>query len=233
MQCPNCGHENTQTSRFCARCGFDVNAPAEPVAANPDPWGPPAGTSAPIPAPADPGPAAPASPWGQPPGPSAPAPSAPAAGPPGDAAGSTPLPPYRPPDPNPYAPPAPYVPPPPGQYAPPGSPPGPGGYPPPGGYPQQGGYPPAYPGAGYYGPTTNGLAVAALVLGLVGWTFCGIGSVLAVIFGFVSQSQITASQGRQTGAGMAKAGIILGFVGIGLVVLWFTLALAAGDGSSG
>jgi hypothetical protein len=70
-------------------------------------------------------------------------------------------------------------------------------------------------------------------LGLVGWMFCGVGSVLAVIFGFISQNQITAAQGRQTGAGMAKAGIILGFVGIGLVVLWVTLAVASGDGSSG
>ncbi|HVJ98861.1 MAG TPA: DUF4190 domain-containing protein, partial [Acidimicrobiia bacterium] len=122
---------------------------------------------------------------------------------------------------------APYVPPPPGQYSPP---PGPGGYPPPG-YPQQSGYPQpgypsAYPGPGYYGPTTNGMAVAALVLGLVGWLFCGLGSVLAIIFGFVSQSQIKAAQGRQSGAGMAKAGIILGFVGIALTILYWVLVIA-------
>jgi hypothetical protein len=162
-----------------------------------------------------PAPPAPAPAWGQPPPPTG-SPSA-APPPPGP-----PLPPYQPPDSNPFAPPAPYVPPPPGQYAPPGqAPPGPGGY----GAPS--GYPPAY-----YGPSTNGLAVASLVLGLVGWMFCGVGSVLAVIFGFVSQSQIAASQGRQSGAGMAKAGIVLGFVGIGLFVLWFTLVLALGDSSS-
>jgi hypothetical protein len=70
------------------------------------------------------------------------------------------------------------------------------------------------------------MAVAALVLGLVGWLFCGLGSVLAIIFGFVSQSQIKAAQGRQSGAGMAKAGIILGFVGIALTILYWVLVIA-------
>ena len=56
--------------------------------------------------------------------------------------------------------------------------------------------------------STNGLSIASLVLGIV-W-FLGIGSVLAVIFGFVARRQIRASGGRQTGEGMALAGIILG-----------------------
>ncbi len=70
------------------------------------------------------------------------------------------------------------------------------------------------------------------MLGLVGWMFCGLGSVLAVIFGFISQSQIKASQGRQQGGGMAMAGIILGFVGIAFLVLFFILG-SVSDTSSG
>ena len=68
---------------------------------------------------------------------------------------------------------------------------------------------------------TNGLAVASLVLGIV-WVF-GIGSILAVIFGFVARRQIRQSGGRQSGGGMALAGIILGFVGVLGLILWIAL----------
>jgi hypothetical protein len=68
---------------------------------------------------------------------------------------------------------------------------------------------------------TNGLAVASLVLGIV-WVF-GLGSILAVIFGFVARRQIRESGGRQSGEGMALAGIILGFVGVLGLILWIAL----------
>lgn len=67
-------------------------------------------------------------------------------------------------------------------------------------------------------PSTNGFAIASLVLGIV-WVF-GVGAILAVIFGFVARKQISESGGRQGGSGMALAGIILGFVGIAGVILW-------------
>jgi hypothetical protein len=57
---------------------------------------------------------------------------------------------------------------------------------------------------------TNGLAIAGFVLALV-WV-CGIGSILGIVFGFVALSQIKSS--RQTGRGLAIAGIVLGFLGI-------------------
>jgi len=63
---------------------------------------------------------------------------------------------------------------------------------------------------------TNGFAVASLVLGIV-WLY-GIGSVLALIFGFVGKSDIDRSGGQQSGRGFAIAGIVLGFVGIALAV---------------
>lgn len=60
---------------------------------------------------------------------------------------------------------------------------------------------------------TNGFAIAALVCGLVG----GVGSVLALVFGFTARRQIAAT--GESGKGMALAGIILGFVGILILLL--------------
>jgi hypothetical protein len=62
---------------------------------------------------------------------------------------------------------------------------------------------------------TNGLAVASLVLGIL--TLCGIGSVLAIVFGFSAISQMNKDP-RQHGRGMAIAGVILGFVGVALIL---------------
>jgi hypothetical protein len=203
MVCPNCGYDNSKGNRFCVRCGVDISVapPPEPSSFASDP------ASTPTPPPPAPGfEPAPPSAWGAPP-----------PAPPGSwsASGPTPPPGMPPPSapPNPFAPPAPYAAP--GAYAPPGAY---GQYPPP--------YPPAYPPPyGYgYGPTsTNGLAIASLVLGLLGWAVCGLGSVIAVVLGFVARSQIRSSNGRQGGDGLARAGIVLGFVGIGLVILWFVL----------
>jgi hypothetical protein len=83
--------------------------------------------------------------------------------------------------------------------------------------------PPGYGQPPPVGQTTNGLAIASLVLGIV-WVF-GISSILAVIFGFVARKQIRQSGGRQGGGGMAIAGIVLGFVGIVGLVLWIILAI--------
>jgi len=208
VQCPNCGYDNKAHNRFCARCGIDLKAAAAPPAAAPPPWGvePPGSGSAsatawnaPPPPPPPQAPPQPASPWGAPPPP------------PGAWAPPPPAPPPPPSAPNPFAPPpGPYGPPP-GPY---GPPPGPYG-PPPGPYGQWAPYPPP----GYRPASTNGFAIAALILGLVGWVPWGIGSLLAVVFGFVGRNQIRTSQGRQGGEGLAIAGIVLGFIGIALGML--------------
>ena len=52
-----------------------------------------------------------------------------------------------------------------------------------------------------------------MVLGIV-WVYW-VGSILALIFGYVAKGQIAASAGRQGGGGMAMAGIVLGWVGVG------------------
>jgi len=64
---------------------------------------------------------------------------------------------------------------------------------------------------------TNGLAVAALVLGVC---FCfAFTGILAVVFGNLALGQIDRSQGAQKGRGLAIAGIVLGWIGIALLAI--------------
>ncbi|WP_329518975.1 DUF4190 domain-containing protein [Spirillospora sp. NBC_01491] len=84
-----------------------------------------------------------------------------------------------------------------------------------------------YYGGGPTAPATNGMATASMVLGLVGIFFCGFTSILAIIFGHVSHKQIKRT--GEGGAGMATAGLILGYiVTVGWVIVWiFYLGLWA------
>jgi hypothetical protein len=72
-------------------------------------------------------------------------------------------------------------------------------------------------------PKTNGLAVASLVLGIL-WIYW-IGSILALIFGYNAKGQIDRSNGMQSGRGLAVAGIVLGWVGVGTLALVLIVAL--------
>jgi hypothetical protein len=85
------------------------------------------------------------------------------------------------------------------------------------------------PGMGQPAVKTNGLAIASLVLGLI-WIY-GLGSILALVFGYSAKGQIDHSGGRQSGRGMAVAGIVLGWIGVGLIVLVFIAAAAGSSGS--
>jgi len=67
---------------------------------------------------------------------------------------------------------------------------------------------------------TNGMAVTALVSGILGFTMCpGIGSVVALVTGYIARGQIERSGGTEGGHGMAIAGIVMGWIGVALVVL--------------
>ena len=66
--------------------------------------------------------------------------------------------------------------------------------------------------------STNGYAIASLVLGIL-W-LVGIGSILALVFGYTAKKQIAASNGREGGGGMAAAGIVLGLIGVVLTTVY-------------
>ena len=75
------------------------------------------------------------------------------------------------------------------------------------------------------------------IVGLLGAFFCGIGVVAAVIglvLGYVAKREIRDSAGRQTGSGMATAGIVLGWIGVGLAILLigFVILAAVSSGPS-
>jgi hypothetical protein len=78
-------------------------------------------------------------------------------------------------------------------------------------------------------PRTNGMAVASLVLGAL-W-LGGIGSVLALVFGYVGKGEIDRSNGRQTGRGLAIAGIVLGWIGVAGGIIWIIVAAATSSSS--
>ena len=71
---------------------------------------------------------------------------------------------------------------------------------------------------------TNGFAIASMILGIV-WIYW-IGSILALVFGYIAKSQIDKSGGRETGRGMAIAGIVLGWIGVTVLVVIIILGLA-------
>ncbi|MEV2236847.1 DUF4190 domain-containing protein [Micromonospora sp. NPDC049891] len=96
---------------------------------------------------------------------------------------------------------------------------------PPVGYPpaQPSGYPPAPPGYGYPPPgygypqqKTNSMAIVALVLSLIGVGSC-ITAPIGAIMGHVAMGQIRET--GESGEGMAKAAIIVGWILTGLLAL--------------
>jgi hypothetical protein len=80
---------------------------------------------------------------------------------------------------------------------------------------------------------TNGFAIASVLLGVL-WIL-GIGSVLALIFGYRARREIKSSGRYQTGLGLATAGIVLGWIGIAFLLLLVlgAVALVATSGGGG
>jgi predicted acyltransferase len=67
---------------------------------------------------------------------------------------------------------------------------------------------------------TSGLAIASLVTGIGGLTVIPLlGSIVAIILGYMARNDIRQRSGQVTGEGMATAGIVMGWIGIGLGVL--------------
>jgi hypothetical protein len=65
----------------------------------------------------------------------------------------------------------------------------------------------------------SSLAIVSLIAGVLGLTlFPLIGSIIAVITGPMAKKEIRESAGTLSGEGLATAGMILGWIGIGLSV---------------
>lgn len=84
-------------------------------------------------------------------------------------------------------------------------------------------------------PVTNGLAVASLILSILGflWVLPLVGSIAGVIMGHISLRQI--AERGQGGRGMALTGTIIGWIGIGLTVLaivFFVIVIAVAASTS-
>jgi type IV pilus assembly protein PilA len=73
-------------------------------------------------------------------------------------------------------------------------------------------------------PPTSGKAIASLVCGIFGFF---LGSIAAVILGHMALSEIRKSAGRLRGAGIATAGLVLGYLGIAVIPLILIIAAIA------
>ncbi len=67
------------------------------------------------------------------------------------------------------------------------------------------------------------MAIASLVLGVL-WIYW-IGSILALIFGYLAKKEIREANDQIEGKGLATAGIVLGWVGIATLVLMIGLII--------
>jgi hypothetical protein len=95
--------------------------------------------------------------------------------------------------------------------------------PPPGAYPAPYGQPYGY-GYPYVPPQrTTGMAIASMVLGIL-WLYW-VGSILALVFGYIARNQIR--ERGEAGGGMATAGIVLGWIGVGFIGLAVVVGIAA------
>ncbi|MEU6247140.1 DUF4190 domain-containing protein [Glycomyces sp. NPDC047010] len=70
----------------------------------------------------------------------------------------------------------------------------------------------------------NGLAIGAFVLAIVGW--CSPLGILGLILGYVAKGQIT--RRNNSGEGLAKAAIILGWISIAAFLLLIIGAIVGG-----
>lgn len=82
-------------------------------------------------------------------------------------------------------------------------------------------------------PQTPGSATAALILGICSILVCGpICGPLAIVYGSKAKREIDSSGGRLGGRGLAQAGFVTGWIGVGLTIFWILIIALAIIGSS-
>lgn len=74
-------------------------------------------------------------------------------------------------------------------------------------------------------PRTSGKALAALLLGILGFLFWIFAAVPAIVFGFLARSEIKSDPQRFTGRALANLGIVLGVLGIILPAVFVPLMI--------
>lgn len=72
---------------------------------------------------------------------------------------------------------------------------------------------------------SSGMAIGSLFCGIFGFLFFPV-SIVAVVLGHISRSEIRKSAGRRKGAGMALAGLIMGYLGIAVIPILIIAAIA-------
>lgn len=74
-------------------------------------------------------------------------------------------------------------------------------------------------------PNSN-MALASMVLGILGWTIApGLASIAAIVTGHMAKKEIKESMGQLSGDGMATAGLVMGYASVA-IVLCVCLAMA-------
>ena len=67
-------------------------------------------------------------------------------------------------------------------------------------------------------PNSN-MALASLVLGILGWTILpGLASIAAIVTGHMAKKEIKESAGQLGGDGMAIAGLIMGYASVAIFI---------------
>ena len=82
----------------------------------------------------------------------------------------------------------------------------------------------------YVQPQQSGKAIASMICSIAGLMMClFVGQIIGIVLGYSARNEIRASQGMLTGEGFATAGIIIGWIGIGidiLLVLFYAVIFA-------
>jgi hypothetical protein len=82
-----------------------------------------------------------------------------------------------------------------------------------------------YGGSTYQSPSSSTMAVVSLIAGILGLSMVPfLGSIVALITGYMARNEIRASGGALGGEGLATAGLVLGWIGVGLGVLGCCIA---------
>ena len=72
---------------------------------------------------------------------------------------------------------------------------------------------------------TSGKAIASLILSIVGIFLIAIPSIIGIILGHIARSEIKKSNGLIEGKGLALAGLIIGYITVGIIVIGMLAAI--------